>query len=249
MSASPPAAPDQRHPRVKSSTLKSSLLASAAVLSLAVAGAGLHAMNGKPASGTQASAARYSNAAAPASAVAMPSFADLVDGVRRAVVSIRVNAVQASGGDGEDANPFAGMPFERFFRGSPRGNSAPFEDPRGARRSIQGQGSPRIDVALAGDKFVVAFGGDQALRDVTSPGTTLSESDAFKAAGAKLGDGVRPAFYLDVAKTTALVASKAGSDPDFAKAKPYLDAFAALVAGAKDEGEGVTRARFAITLK
>ena len=128
MSASPPAAPDQRQPRVKSSTLKSSLLASAAVLSLAVAGAGLHAMNGKPASGTQASAARYSNAAAPASAVAMPSFADLVDGVRRAVVSIRVNAVQAS-----DLRPAAMA-------------TTPIRSP--GRRSRGSSGAPRAVTAL-----------------------------------------------------------------------------------------------------
>ena len=86
----------------------------------------------------------------------MPSFADLVDGVRRAVVSIKVNAVQASdvtsGGDGEGANPFAGTPFERFFRGSPRGNGAPFEDPRGARRTIQGQGSGFL---VSADGYIV----------------------------------------------------------------------------------------------
>ena len=115
--------------------------------------------------------------------------------------------------------------------------------------SIKGAGSPRIDVALAGDKFLVAIGGDKALQEAIKPSTTLSSAPAFTAAAGKLGNGIKPSFFLDTAKLTALVGAKAGSDPDFVKAKPYLDAFAALVGGAKDEGEGVTRARFAITLK
>ena len=115
--------------------------------------------------------------------------------------------------------------------------------------SIKGAGSPRIDVALAGDKFVVAVGGDKALQEAIKPSTTLSSAPAFTAAGDKLGEGIKPAFFVDMTKLTSLIGSKAGSDPDFAKAKPYLDTFAALVGGAKDEGEGVTRARFAITLK
>ena len=115
--------------------------------------------------------------------------------------------------------------------------------------SIKSAGSPPIDVVLAGDKFVVAVGGTKALQDAIKPATPLSSAPAFTAAAGKLGDGIKPAFFLDAAKLTALVGAKAGSDPDFAKAKPYLDTFAALVGGAKDEGDGVTRARFAITLK
>jgi hypothetical protein len=115
--------------------------------------------------------------------------------------------------------------------------------------SIQSPGAPRIDVALAGDRFVVGVGGARALRDAISPASTLGSAPAFSAAGGKLGDGVKPSFFLDMTKVTALIGAKAGSDPQFAKAKPYLDAFAALIAGAKDEGEGVTRSRFAITLR
>jgi hypothetical protein len=115
--------------------------------------------------------------------------------------------------------------------------------------SVKGTGSPRIDVALAGDRFIIAVGGDKALQEAIKPPTTLSSAPAFTAAGDKLGNGVKPAFFLDMTKVTTLIGSKAGSDPSFAKAKPYLDTFAALVGGAKDEGDGVTRARFAITLK
>ena len=48
---------------------------------------------------------------------------------------------------------------------------------------------------------------------------------------------------------TKLIESFAGSDPDFQKAKPYLDSFGAIVAGAKNEGSGVTRSRFVVTLR
>jgi hypothetical protein len=46
-----------------------------------------------------------------------------------------------------------------------------------------------------------------------------------------------------------LIEGFVGNEPDFQKAKPYLDTFGAVVAGAKDEGDGVTRARFVVTLK
>ena len=114
--------------------------------------------------------------------------------------------------------------------------------------SIASPGQPEVDVALAGDKFVVGVGKD-AIAQAVKPSGSLGENPAFTAAQDKLGDGIRPAFFLDMTKLTSLIGSKAGSDPSFAKAKPYLDTFSALVGGAKDEGDGVTRARFAVTLK
>ncbi|MGZ4269476.1 MAG: DUF3352 domain-containing protein [Solirubrobacteraceae bacterium] len=115
--------------------------------------------------------------------------------------------------------------------------------------SVRSPGSPRVDVALAGDRFVVGIGGAAALKDAISPASQLGSSPAFTSAAGRLGNGLRPSFFLDMTRVTALAAAKAGGDPRFAKVKPYLDAFGALVAGAKDEGEGVTRARFAITLR
>ena len=77
----------------------------------------------------------------------------------------------------------------------------------------------------------------------------LSRPPAFNAAAGKLGNGLRPSFYLDFAQVTKLIESFAGTNPDFQKAKPYLDAFGAIVAGAKSEGSGVTRSRFVVTLR
>ena len=110
-------------------------------------------------------------------------------------------------------------------------------------------GGPRVDVALAGEKFIVAVGGRRPLEEAISPGKPLGSSPAFTDAAGKLGDGLKPSFYLDFPHVVSLIQSFVGSEGDFQKAKPYLDTFGAIVAGAKDEGDGVTRARFVVTLK
>jgi hypothetical protein len=115
--------------------------------------------------------------------------------------------------------------------------------------TIQPSDGPRIDVALAGDKFIVAVGAAEALKQAISPSQPLSSAQAFTGAAGKLGDGLRPSFYLDFEQVVSLIGSFVGDQPDFQKAKPYLDTFGAVVAGAKDEGDGVTRARFVVTLK
>ena len=108
---------------------------------------------------------------------------------------------------------------------------------------------PAVHVALAGDRFVVAVGGKDVLAQAISPGQKLGSSPAFTAAAGKLGNGLRPSFYLDFTQVTKLLETFAGTDADFQKAKPYLDTFGAIVAGAKSEGSGVTRSRFVVTLR
>jgi predicted small secreted protein len=126
--------------------------------------------------------------------------------------------------------------------------------------SLQGKGiddgftaqdttGPAVHVALAGDRFVVAIGGKDVLEQAISPGQQLGSSPAFTAATGKLGNGLRPSFYLDFTQVTKLIETFAGTDADFQKAKPYLGAFGAIVAGAKSEGSGVTRSRFVVTLR
>jgi hypothetical protein len=115
--------------------------------------------------------------------------------------------------------------------------------------TVQPQDGPRIDVALAGEKFIVAVGAPGALKEAISPSQALSSAPAFTDAAGKLGDGLRPSFYLDFQQVVSLIEGFVGNEPDFQKAKPYLDTFGAVVAGAKDEGDGVTRARFVVTLK
>ena len=115
--------------------------------------------------------------------------------------------------------------------------------------TVQPQDGPRIDVALAGEKFVVAVGAPGALKQAISPSQPLSSAPGFTDAAGKLGDGLRPSFYLDFQQVVSLIEGFVGNEADFQKAKPYLETFGAVVAGAKDEGDGVTRARFVVTLK
>jgi hypothetical protein len=114
--------------------------------------------------------------------------------------------------------------------------------------TVVARNSPRIDVALAGEKFIVAVG-NGALKEAIAPSQALSSSPAFTNAAGKLGGGLRPSFFLDFEQVVSLIEGFVGNDADFQKAKPYLDTFGAVVAGAKDEGDGVTRARFVVTLK
>jgi uncharacterized protein DUF3352 len=114
--------------------------------------------------------------------------------------------------------------------------------------TIHSAGGPPVRVALAGDRFVIAAGSEQALAQAVRPTQTLGSAAAFTAAAGKLGGGVRPSFFVDLHQVTGLIGSFAGASADFQKAKPYLDAFGAIVAGAKDEGDGVSRARILVTV-
>jgi len=115
--------------------------------------------------------------------------------------------------------------------------------------TLQPTDGPRIDVALAGDRFVVAVGAAGTLKEAISSSQPLSSAPAFTDAAGRLGDGLRPSFYLDFQQVVSLIESSVGNDAGYQKAKPYLETFGAVVAGAKDEGDGVTRARFVVTLK
>jgi hypothetical protein len=115
--------------------------------------------------------------------------------------------------------------------------------------TVRSGNAPPISVGLAGDRFIVSAGALEAFKKAVTPGQALSSAPAFTEAAGKLGGGLRAAFYLDFQHVVSLIQTFAGSSPSFAKAKPYLDTFGAVVAGAKDEGDGVTRARFVVTLR
>jgi hypothetical protein len=115
--------------------------------------------------------------------------------------------------------------------------------------TIRDTSGPRVDVGLAGDKVVVSVGSFRAFKDAIDPGQPLGSAPAFTDAAGKLGNGLKPSFFLDFQKVVGLIGAFAGSDADFQKAKPYLDTFGAIVAGGKDEGDGVTRSRIVVTLR
>jgi hypothetical protein len=121
--------------------------------------------------------------------------------------------------------------------GVPGGTSDGFTIPLGA-------GKPNVLVGLAGSRFVVAVG-QKALRDAIHPSSTLGSKATFKSASGLLGSSVKPSFYLDFQTLTRFISLIAGNDAGFAKAKPYLDAFTAVIGG----GAGDGKAEIAIGLK
>ena len=113
--------------------------------------------------------------------------------------------------------------------------------------TVATKGGRDVAVAAAGDRFVVAAG-HRALAEALGGGRPLSGAPEFTAAAAKLGSGYRPAFFLDVPQAASLLADAGGSDPRVRRAKPYLDAFGGVVAGARRDGD-VTRARLVATVR
>ncbi|MDX6703744.1 MAG: hypothetical protein QOF26_3970 [Baekduia sp.] len=117
----------------------------------------------------------------------------------------------------------------------------------GAEGLTVGAGSlpDAIEVAAKGDKFVIAYG-HAALKDALAGGAPLGDTAPFKTAAALLG-GAKPSLFLDTPQVVTLLASRAGSDPSFAKAKPTLDAFGPAAAGVTSEGD-VTRVKIAVAV-
>jgi hypothetical protein len=127
--------------------------------------------------------------------------------------------------------------FNQRVGAAPAGTSDGFTIPLGP-------GKPTVQIGLAGSRFVIAVG-HNALRDAIHPASTLSSSANFKSASGLLGSTAKPSFYLDFQTVTRFISLLAGGDPSFAKAKPYLDAFTAVIGG----GSGDRKAEIAVGLK
>jgi hypothetical protein len=115
--------------------------------------------------------------------------------------------------------------------------------------TIRAASGPAVHVAVTGDELVVGVGPRSVIAEASAPRRTLGSAPAFTAAAAQLGGGLRPSLFLDVPRVVKLLEGFAGTDPRFKQAKPYLDSVSAVVAGAKPEGGGVTRARVVATLR
>lgn len=104
-----------------------------------------------------------------------------------------------------------------------------------------------VNVALAGDKFIVAVT-DPALKAAVSPSGTLGDNADFKAAADALGDGIKPSIYLGFRPVLDLVEGFGlGEDADYKRAKPTLDQLRALAAGGNSDDD-VSRQRLVLTL-
>lgn len=141
------------------------------------------------------------------------------------------------------------VPLIERFSGQQVVQRAPAGADAGFRVPL-GDGAPfELLVGLKDDRFVVGVNPTLVQKTLEGgSGDRLGDQAAFKAAAAKVGDGIKPAFYLDFPTVVSFLALGAGSDPSFQQAKPYLDAFGAIVAGAKREGD-TYRSRFVLTVK
>jgi hypothetical protein len=119
--------------------------------------------------------------------------------------------------------------FNQRPGGAPAGTSDGFSVPLGS-------GGQRLQIGLAGNRFVIAVGA-KALRDAIHPSSTLSSSANFQSASGLLGNAAKPSFYLDFQTLTRFIALASNGSASFAQAKPYLDAFTALVGGGSAPGK------------
>jgi hypothetical protein len=105
-----------------------------------------------------------------------------------------------------------------------------------------------IHLAAAGDRFIVAVT-DGALDAALSPDSPLSESPAFRDAGSKLGDGIKPSFFVDLAPVKTLL-DETGvlRSEDGRKAGEVLERLSTIAAGGKREGD-VGRGRLVVGVK
>ena len=94
-----------------------------------------------------------------------------------------------------------------------------------------------VVLARAGDRVVLAVG-DGVAQDALEPSSTLGDSGVYDKAKSALDD-VDPVLILDGPTAIGLLAQSAGSDPGFAKAKPYLDLLDVLTAGYATDGDTI----------
>jgi hypothetical protein len=109
-------------------------------------------------------------------------------------------------------------------------------------------GDQPLLVAAAGNRFVVALGRRALTEALASGGTRLGDATAFKDAAAKLGNGVRPSFFVDVAKLGDAAAAKHRGGDRARELREYLGAFDALIGGARRDGD-TTRGAAVATLR
>ncbi len=107
-------------------------------------------------------------------------------------------------------------------------------------------GAPaRAYVARGKGRVVLALGQDAA-RSALRPQSTLDASGAYDRAKQAAG-GYDPFLLLDVQKALDMAEAASATDPDFKRARPYLEAFALLAGGSKRSGDELTT-RYAATV-
>ena len=113
---------------------------------------------------------------------------------------------------------------------------------------VAAPGSPKPVVAARSDDRVVIAAGREAAAAAFGGGERLADSPLYADGKSVLGDAGEPSFLLSMPAVLELVEASGSADADFAKAKPYLEAFGVLAAGSSRDGD-TARARGAATLR
>jgi hypothetical protein len=100
--------------------------------------------------------------------------------------------------------------------------------------SIANPNAPKPFVAARGKgKFVFAYG-EAAAKAAFQPQTRLGETELYKQAKATLDNKFEPAFLLSMDGILKVVdGTGGGADPDFQKARPYLERLSVITSGGK----------------
>jgi hypothetical protein len=107
-------------------------------------------------------------------------------------------------------------------------------------------GKPVV-LARSDDRVVVTLG-EAAAAEALAPTEKLADAELFGSAKAILGDDLEPAFLLSMPDLLAAIESMGGTDADYEKAKPHLEAFSVIASGGSFKDDEV-RSRVAAGLK
>ena len=108
---------------------------------------------------------------------------------------------------------------------------------------------PKPLVIARSDEKVVGTYGLEAAKAALNPQSKLGDSETWQAAEDALGvDDMEPGMFVAMPPILSLVESSGEADPDYAKAKHYLEAYDVFAIGTKASGNG-GRVRIAAGLK
>ena len=112
----------------------------------------------------------------------------------------------------------------------------PFSAPGIDEGALLTLGDLRIQLAAAGQRFVLAIG-PGALAKALSPSTELQDTDEFKRAQERLGDDLSAGFYLDMPQVADLIERSAGGKQGAALLAGVLRRMTQLAGGGKQDGD------------
>jgi hypothetical protein len=114
---------------------------------------------------------------------------------------------------------------------------------------VAGPGLPDVLVLAHNEERLVLALGRAGAESVLGGGDQLADSELWERGGALLGDGMAPAFLLDMGRVLENVdAFGAGREPDFRRARPYLEAYDVVASGG-EAGDEQQTGRFAAGLR